>query len=103
MPYNLGSCGYRLDEIHKSAKGKMVLAIHGTSGLSEADVHECIAKGVRKVNVNKGVLGDYLQHLRQSSHLPLTELMEQGVELVQQSMEKYMKICKSSGMAELLE
>jgi hypothetical protein len=44
---------FRLESVHEAVKGKMVLALHGTTGLSDDLLRECISKGVRKVNVNK--------------------------------------------------
>jgi fructose-bisphosphate aldolase, class II len=88
----------RLNNIHVAVRDKMVLALHGTTGVSEHLLRECISKGVRKVNINKGVLGDYLQHIKtNSATLPLTKLMEKGVDYVQRSVESYIEICGSTG------
>jgi fructose-bisphosphate aldolase class II len=76
----------------------MVLALHGTTGLSDNLLKSCISKGIRKVNVNKAILGNYFQHMKtNSAHSSFTELMEKGVEHVQTSVEKYIEICGSTG------
>jgi fructose-bisphosphate aldolase class II len=78
----------------------MLLALHGTTGLSDSLLQETISKGVRKVNVNKCVLDNYLAHLKaNASQFSLTKLIEVGLDLTQQSMEKYIEIVGSSGKA----
>ena len=53
-----------------------------------------------KVNVNKLILDDYLQHLQKNaSKLSLTTLMEEGVKEVQRLMEWQMDVCGSTGRA----
>lgn len=60
----------------------------------------CIKGDVSKVNVNKLVLDDYLQHLKENApKLSLTALMEQRVKEVQRLMEWQMEVCGSSGKA----
>ncbi len=60
----------------------------------------CMRGGVSKVNVNKFILDDYLQHLQKNaSKLSLTVLMEEGVREVQKMMEWQMDVCSSSGKA----
>ncbi len=61
---------------------------------------KCIKSGVSKVNVNKLILDDYLQHLQKNaSKLSLTVLMEEGVKEVQRLMEWQMDVCGSTGKA----
>jgi fructose-bisphosphate aldolase, class II len=80
--------------------GKVRMVLHGTNGFSEEIMRECIKHGVSKVNVNKLVLDDYLMHLGENAgKLPLTTLMEQGVEEVVKLMEWQMDVCFSSGRA----
>jgi fructose-bisphosphate aldolase class II len=44
---------------------------------------KCISEGVAKVNVNKLVLDDYSDFLKENvGKVPQTKLMEQGVEMV---------------------
>ena len=59
---------------------------------------KCIKGGVSKVNVNKLILDDYLEHLKKNaSKLSLTTLMEEGVKEVQRLMEWQMDVCGSTG------
>jgi fructose-bisphosphate aldolase class II len=61
---------------------------------------KCIKGGVSKVNVNKLILDDYLEHLKKNaSKLSLTTLMEEGVNEVQRLMEWQMDVCGSTGKA----
>jgi fructose-bisphosphate aldolase, class II len=61
---------------------------------------KCIKGGVSKVNVNKLILDDYLEHLKKNaSKLSLTTLMEDGVKEVQRLMEWQMDVCGSTGKA----
>lgn len=63
-------------------------------------MRQCIHGGVSKINVNKLVLEDYLQHLRRSAPtMSLTQLIEEGVEEVVMLMEWQMRVCRSSGEA----
>lgn len=74
--------------------------MHGTNGLPEEVMKECIKCGITKVNVNKLVLSDYLKHLKSNSAtMPLTKLMEEGVEKAQALIEWQMDVCGSSGKA----
>ena len=61
---------------------------------------ECVSHGISKVNVNKLVLDDYLDHVNSQSHLPLTRLMEEGVEKVMARIEWQMDVCGSTGQCE---
>jgi fructose-bisphosphate aldolase class II len=61
---------------------------------------KCIKGGVSKVNVNKLILDDYLEHLKKNaSNLSLTTLMEDGVKEAQRLMEWQMDVCGSTGKA----
>lgn len=60
----------------------------------------CIRGGVSKVNVNKLILDDYLQHLQKNaSKLSLTVLMKEPPKEVQKMMEWQVDVCGSSGKA----
>lgn len=63
-------------------------------------MRECIKRGVSKINVNKLVLDDYLEHLkREAPRQTLTQLMEEGVEETVRLMEWQMDVCYSAGKA----
>jgi fructose-bisphosphate aldolase class II len=76
------------------------IALHGTNDFPKDIMKRCIRGGVSKVNVNKLILDDYLQHLQKNaSKLSLTVLMEEGVKEVQKMMEWQVDVCGSSGKA----
>ncbi|OCL05626.1 aldolase [Glonium stellatum] len=90
----------RLESIRRFAAGKVRIVLHGTNDFSEETMRECIKHGVSKINVNKLVLDDYLEHLKATaSKLSLTQLMEEGVEKVVKLTEWQMDVCYSAGKA----
>ncbi|KAJ9658554.1 hypothetical protein H2201_007761 [Coniosporium apollinis] len=90
----------RLDSIRELANKRVRIVLHGTNGFSEETMRECIKRGVSKINVNKLVLDDYLEHLkREAPRLSLTQLMEEGVEETVRLMEWQMDVCYSAGKA----
>ncbi|TVY38111.1 putative fructose-bisphosphate aldolase [Lachnellula occidentalis] len=90
----------RLEAIRIAAAGRVRIALHGTNDFPEDVMRRCIKGGVSKVNVNKLILEDYLQHLKKNaSTLSLTVLLEEGVEEVQRMMEWQMDVCGSTGKA----
>lgn len=90
----------RLEMIRQKVRNRVRIVLHGTNDFTESIMKKCITGGISKVNVNKLVLEDYLQHLKaNASMLPLTTLMEQGVDKVQKLMEWQMDVCGSTGKA----
>ncbi|KAL1871798.1 hypothetical protein Plec18167_006948 [Paecilomyces lecythidis] len=90
----------RLQKIRSQASGRVNLALHGTNGFSPELMKSCVAAGVTKINVNRLVLDDYYNHLRQNVGLmPHTELIEQGIQKVADLTVKWMEICGSAGKA----
>ncbi|KAL1858428.1 hypothetical protein Plec18170_002626 [Paecilomyces lecythidis] len=90
----------RLQKIRCQASGRVNLALHGTNGFSPELMKSCVAAGVTKINVNRLVLDDYYNHLRQNVGLmPHTELIEQGFQKVADLTVKWMEICGSAGKA----
>ncbi|EON69562.1 tagatose 1,6-diphosphate aldolase [Coniosporium apollinis CBS 100218] len=90
----------RLDTIRELANKRVRIVLHGTNGFSEQTMRDCIKRGVSKINVNKLVLDDYLEHLkREAPRLSLTQLMEEGVEETVRLMEWQMDVCYSAGKA----
>jgi fructose-bisphosphate aldolase class II len=82
------------------AAGRVRIALHGTNDFPEDVIKKCIKGDVSKVNVNKLILDDYLEHLKKNaSKLSLTTLMEEGVKEVQRLMEWQMDVCGSTGKA----
>ncbi|KAJ2904895.1 hypothetical protein MKZ38_006936 [Zalerion maritima] len=90
----------RLEMIRGKAAGRVHLVLHGTNSFTQAITRKCIAGGISKNNVNKLVLDRYLAHVRtKASTLPLTTLMEEGVEECQKLVEWQIDVCLSAGKA----
>ena len=99
----MGKCANecaRLREIRIKVQGRVRIALHGTNGFKPELMKKCISEGVAKVNVNKLVLDDYSDHLKENAgKIPQTKLMEQGVEMVVKQTRQWMEICGSAGKA----
>ena len=66
----------------------------------ESLTRKLIAAGAIKINVNRDILMDYYNHLEQRiNKVPFTQLMEEGVQNVAESMARHMDIVLSSGKA----
>jgi fructose-bisphosphate aldolase class II len=89
----------RLNRIFKAMNGRVRLVLHGTNDFSLELTQACIRAGVTKVNVNKIVLDPWHAHLRANVDRPLTELMEEGIQLLAKEMGRWMDIVGSSGKA----
>lgn len=90
----------RLEFVRTLARGRLRIAVHGTNDFSDELLRKCIKGGAAKVNINKSALEGYLEHRKEwATKLPLTRLMEEGVELVVKAMGTQMDICWSSGKA----
>ncbi|KAJ5818080.1 hypothetical protein N7474_003671 [Penicillium riverlandense] len=89
----------RLNRIFKVLNGRVRLVLHGTNDFSPELTQSCIQAGVTKVNVNKVVLDPWHAHLRANVDRPLTELMEEGIQLLAKEMGRWMDIVGSSGKA----
>ena len=90
----------RLESIHKKSQGRVQVVLHGTNGFPADITRKCIDRGVTRINVNKLVLSDYNDYVAETTgKVPLTQLMEKGTDLIQQSCEKWMDIIGSSGKA----
>lgn len=90
----------RLQMIREKVAGRVKLVVHGTNDWEEEVTQKCVAGGCVKVNVNKLVLLDYLEHLKKNAPTKgLTALMEEGTKEVQRLTEWAMDVCGSSGKA----
>lgn len=66
----------------------------------ESLTRKLIAAGTVKINVNRDILMDYYNHLEQRiNKVPFTQLMEEGLQKVAESMAQHMDIVLSSGKA----
>lgn len=74
--------------------------LHGVNRFPESLTRKLIAAGITKINVNRDILTDYYAHLEERvNKIPFTQLLEEGVEKVAESMAHHMDIVLSSGKA----
>lgn len=63
-------------------------------------MQKCIKLGVTRVNVNKLVMDPYFEYAEKNTgKKPLTELMNEGTDLIQKMCEEWMDHIGSSGKA----
>ncbi|RMJ03385.1 hypothetical protein CDV36_015086 [Fusarium kuroshium] len=91
----------RLERIHEIANGSGVsIVLHGVNNFPTDLIHKLIAAGITKINVNRDILSPYYKHLEERCNkIPFTQLLEEGVEVVANSMADHMDIVLSSGKA----
>lgn len=74
--------------------------LHGVNRFAESLTRQLIAAGITKINVNRDILIDYYEHMEQKMNkIPFTQLLEEAVDKVADSMARHMDICLSSGKA----
>ena len=75
------------------------LVLHGTNDFEPSLAQACVKAGVTKFNLNKLVLDGWQDNLRANASLPLTELMDTGMDVLTKEMERWMDILGSRGKA----
>ncbi|KAH7134284.1 tagatose-bisphosphate aldolase [Dactylonectria macrodidyma] len=88
----------RLAKIHQvTTRGGVLVALHGVNRFPAELTRKLIAAGITKINVNRDILTDYYEHLeKRINKIPFTQLLEEGVEVVAESMARHMDIVQSS-------
>ncbi|KAL6897035.1 ketose-bisphosphate aldolase [Trichoderma evansii] len=91
----------RLEQVNEIAKANNVLiALHGVTGYPDALLRQLIEAGVRKINVNKDILAGYYAHLEQKvNKIPFTQLVDEAVEIMAETLARQMDAVGSSGRA----
>ncbi|KAE8144698.1 ketose-bisphosphate aldolase [Aspergillus avenaceus] len=87
----------RLHNIFKALNGRVRLVLHGTNDFSPELAKACIQAGVTKFNVNKLVLDPWHDYIRANIHKPITQVIDEGIDVLKRSMERWMDIMGSSG------
>lgn len=90
---------YRLQRIFKALNGRARLVLHGTNDFPPELAQACIRAGVTKFNVNKLVFEEWYAYIRANVHKPLTQTITEGVDILAESMGRWMDIVGSSGKA----
>ncbi|THW85510.1 aldolase [Aureobasidium pullulans] len=90
----------RLEAIKKQANGRVRIVAHGTNEWPDDVTQRVIQAGVSKINVNRLVLDDYLKHFRENAaRMPLTKLIDEGVQHTTRQQEEQMDVAWSTGKA----
>jgi fructose-bisphosphate aldolase class II len=90
----------RLASITSQINGRVEVALHGTNDFSTDVMKKCIERGAIKLNINKLILERWTEFfVGNASKLPLTELIQDGVSVLQSEVERWMDICGSSNRA----
>ncbi|KXH56873.1 fructose-bisphosphate aldolase class-II [Colletotrichum salicis] len=89
----------RLTNVNKQIGNRVLMALHGTNDFSPEIMRKCIDNGAIKLNVNKLLLEVWNVHLRENASKPLTQLMEDGMNILQKEAERWIDICGSAGKA----
>ncbi|KAG7060474.1 fructose-bisphosphate aldolase class-II [Colletotrichum scovillei] len=86
----------RLTNVNKQINNRVLMALHGTNDFSPEIMRKCIDNGAIKLNVNKLLLEVWNVHLRENANKPLTQLMEDGMNILQKETERWIDICGSA-------
>lgn len=89
----------RLEGISKQIDGRVSIALHGTNEFTSEIMDRCIRAGAVKLNVNKLLLESWNIHLKENSFKPLTQLIDEGIDVLQKETERWMDVCGSTGRA----
>lgn len=71
--------------------------LHGTNDFSPELCRKCTQAGVTKFNVNKLLLKPWHDYVQANIHKPITQLMDEGIEVLTRETERWMDIMGSSG------
>lgn len=89
----------RLEAVHKAVGDRVRLVLHGADPMTEDIFHRCMAAGITKVNINKGVNNAYAKAQEETRGKPITAVMEAGTDRMQEAVEWYMDCFRSTGKA----
>ena len=89
----------RLESINKKVGDRVRLVLHGADPFDESIFRKCIAAGVSKVNINKGMNNHYAATQKEMEGKPLTTVIEAGTLAMQKAIERYMDWLGSAGKA----
>ncbi|KAI3396601.1 hypothetical protein diail_11853 [Diaporthe ilicicola] len=89
----------RLDSIYHKVGDRVQLVLHGADPFTEDIFKRCIAGGVTKVNINKGMNKHYAAVQDEMRGKPLTSVIEAGTKRMQDAIETYMQQLGSAGKA----
>ena len=77
----------------------MSIALHGTNDFTPELMRKCINSGAVKLNVNKLILESWDKHLKDNIEVPYSRRTDEGMQVLQDEVERWMDICGSSRKA----
>ncbi|KAK3306833.1 ketose-bisphosphate aldolase [Chaetomium strumarium] len=89
----------RLQRINERVGERVRLVLHGADPFDEKIFRECMAGGVTKININKGMNKHYARVQDEMKGKPLTSVIEAGTNEMQKAIEQYMHWLGSAGKA----
>lgn len=89
----------RLTSIDQQIRGRAFMALHGTNDFTSEIMQDCIKAGAVKLNVNKLLLKVWHVHLKENAHKPFMQRVDEGMEILQAEVERWIDICGSAGKA----
>ncbi|AEO55062.1 hypothetical protein MYCTH_2298452 [Thermothelomyces thermophilus ATCC 42464] len=89
----------RLRAINERVGDRVRLVLHGADPFDEDIFRKCMAAGVTKVNINKGMNNHYARVQQEMMGKPLTRVIEAGTDAMQKAIERYAVWLGSAGKA----
>lgn len=89
----------RLEKVNATVGDRVHLVLHGADPFDEDIFRRCIAAGVTKININKGMNKHYARVQDEMRGKPLTSVIEAGTLAMQKAIEQYMQWLGSAGKA----
>ncbi|KAL2267086.1 hypothetical protein VTJ83DRAFT_4363 [Remersonia thermophila] len=89
----------RLQAINEKVGDRVRLVLHGADPFDEKIFRDCMAAGVTKININKGLNKHYARVQEEMKGKPLTAVIEAGTKAMQEAVEQYMHWLGSAGKA----
>ncbi|KAL1840683.1 hypothetical protein VTJ49DRAFT_233 [Mycothermus thermophilus] len=89
----------RLQAINERVGERVRLVLHGADPFDEKIFRDCMAAGVTKININKGLNKHYARVQEEMKGKPLTAVIEAGTKAMQEAVEQYMHWLGSAGKA----
>ncbi len=71
---------------------KIPLVMHGSSGLSDEDIHAAISVGVAKFNIDTNIKKVFTESIENSKSEDYRETLQQGEEKVEEVVKRYIKL-----------
>jgi len=93
----------RLQSVHDKVGDRVKLVLHGADPFTEDIFHKCMAAGVTKININKGMNKHYARVQKEMEGKPLTSVIEAGTKAMQDAIEEYMRQLGSAGKADTVK